>query len=78
MTYSIGNPGPTLGQAQKCGRVKPVNACIFIHIILKTCLKLLCNNREGKLMTKYQKKIIVLMAIYVINKKKIKDFRKLI
>jgi hypothetical protein len=21
MTYSIGNPGPSLGQAQKCGRV---------------------------------------------------------
>ena len=25
MTYDIGNPGPGLGQAHKCGRVKPVN-----------------------------------------------------
>jgi hypothetical protein len=24
-TYDVGNPGPGLGQAQKCGRVKPVN-----------------------------------------------------
>jgi len=25
MTYDVGNPGPGLGQAHKCGRVKPVN-----------------------------------------------------
>jgi hypothetical protein len=25
MTYDVGNPDPGLGQAQKCGRVKPVN-----------------------------------------------------
>jgi len=25
MTYDIGNPGPGLGQAQKCGWVKPFN-----------------------------------------------------
>jgi len=25
MTYDIGNPGSGLGQAQKCGLVKPVN-----------------------------------------------------
>ena len=25
MTYDIGNPGPGLGQAHKCGRAKPVN-----------------------------------------------------
>jgi hypothetical protein len=25
MTYGIGNPGPGLGQAHKCGGVKPVN-----------------------------------------------------
>ena len=24
MTYDTGNPGPGLGQAQKCGRIKPV------------------------------------------------------
>ena len=24
-TYGFGNPGPCFGQAQKCGRVKPVN-----------------------------------------------------
>jgi len=24
MTYDVGNPGPGLGQAQNCGRVKPV------------------------------------------------------
>jgi hypothetical protein len=24
-TYDVGNPGPGLGQAQKCGWVKPVN-----------------------------------------------------
>jgi len=26
MTYDIGNPGPGLGQAQKCGGVKLINA----------------------------------------------------
>ena len=31
MTYDVGNPGPGLGQAQKCGRVKPVNG-IYIYI----------------------------------------------
>ena len=25
MTYDVGNLGPGLGQAQKCGRVKSVN-----------------------------------------------------
>ena len=25
MIYDVGNPGPDLGQKQKCGRVKPVN-----------------------------------------------------
>jgi hypothetical protein len=25
MTYEIGNPGPDLGQPQKCGGVNPVN-----------------------------------------------------
>jgi len=25
MTYDVGNPGPGLEQAQKCGRVKLVN-----------------------------------------------------
>jgi len=25
MTYEVENPGPDLGQAQKCGRVKSVN-----------------------------------------------------
>jgi hypothetical protein len=24
-TYDVGNPGPCLGQTQKCGGVKPVN-----------------------------------------------------
>jgi len=24
-TYDVGNPGPGLGKAHKCGRVKPVN-----------------------------------------------------
>jgi len=24
-TYDVGNPGPGLGQAQICGRVKPAN-----------------------------------------------------
>jgi hypothetical protein len=25
MTCDVGNPGPGLGETQKCGRVKPVN-----------------------------------------------------
>jgi hypothetical protein len=25
MAHDIGNPGPSFGQAQTCGRVKPVN-----------------------------------------------------
>jgi len=25
MPYDVGNPGPGLGQIQKCGGVKPVN-----------------------------------------------------
>ena len=24
-TYDVGNPGPGLEQAQKCGRIKPIN-----------------------------------------------------
>jgi hypothetical protein len=28
MTYGIGNPGPGLGQAHKCGRVKQVNGIL--------------------------------------------------
>jgi len=28
-TYDVGNPGPGLGQALKCGRFKPDN--IYIH-----------------------------------------------
>ena len=39
MTYAIGNPGPGLGQAQKCDWVKPVNGIStllkvsFCHVI---------------------------------------------
>jgi len=29
MTYGTGNSVPDLGQAQKCGRVKPVNMMLF-------------------------------------------------
>jgi hypothetical protein len=29
-TYGVGNPGPGLGQAQKCHRVKPVNPPLLI------------------------------------------------
>lgn len=30
ISYDIGNPGPGLGQAQKYGGVKPVNAILLI------------------------------------------------
>ena len=30
MTYDIGNPGPGLGEAQKCDRVKLVNGILAI------------------------------------------------
>jgi len=33
MTYGIGNSGPGLGQAQKCGGIKPVNR-IPIHQLI--------------------------------------------
>ena len=33
MTYDVGNPGPGLGQAQKCGRVKQNNGIPTIMII---------------------------------------------
>jgi hypothetical protein len=28
MTYDFENPGPGLGHAQKCGRVKPINGIL--------------------------------------------------
>jgi hypothetical protein len=31
-TYGVGNPGPGLGQAQKCGGVKPVNVIPFMYV----------------------------------------------
>jgi hypothetical protein len=30
MTYDVGNPGPGMGQAQKCGRIKPVKKIKWI------------------------------------------------
>jgi hypothetical protein len=32
MTYDVRNPGPGLGQAQKCSGVKPVNVDIIQYI----------------------------------------------
>jgi hypothetical protein len=34
MTYANGNPGPGLGQAQKCGRVKLVNRIPTIPVLI--------------------------------------------
>jgi hypothetical protein len=31
ITYGIGNSGPGLGQAQQCGRVKPINGIPTPH-----------------------------------------------
>ena len=33
-TYDIGNLGPGLGQAQKCGRVKPVNGIPTLPLLI--------------------------------------------
>ena len=35
MTYDIRNPGPGLGQAQKCGRVKPLFAWLHYLVFYK-------------------------------------------
>ena len=34
--YNIGNPGPALGQVQKCGRVKQVNRIPTHVLFIKT------------------------------------------
>jgi len=34
MTYDIGNPGPGLGQTQKCGRVKPINGIPTLPLLI--------------------------------------------
>jgi hypothetical protein len=36
MTYDVGNPNPDLGQAQRCGRVKPVNGIPTLSFSTKT------------------------------------------
>jgi hypothetical protein len=33
MTYAVGNPGPCLGQAQKCGRIKLVNVIPILPLL---------------------------------------------
>jgi len=37
MTHDVGNSGSGLGQAQKCGRVKPVRVytCLCNHCLLR-------------------------------------------
>jgi len=34
MTYHVGNPGPGLVQAQKCGRLKPVNGSQLSSLLI--------------------------------------------
>ena len=34
MTYDVGNPGPGLGQTQKCGEVKPVNGISILSLLI--------------------------------------------
>jgi len=34
MTYDVGNPGPGLGQADKCGGVKLINGVPTLHFPL--------------------------------------------
>ena len=36
-TYDVGNPGPVLGQAQKCGRVKTVNGIATLLLLIIEC-----------------------------------------
>jgi hypothetical protein len=33
MTYEAGNPGPGLGQAEKCGKVKLVNGILTLRLV---------------------------------------------
>jgi hypothetical protein len=33
-TYGVGNPGPGLGQTQKCGRVKSVNGILNLLFLI--------------------------------------------
>jgi hypothetical protein len=49
MIYDFGNPGPGLGQAQRCGRDKTVNE-IPTHIV---CFILLSISQQGLLVLKY-------------------------
>ena len=51
MTYTGGNPGPGLGQAQKCGGVKPVNGfptLPFLIIGSPTAIQILTYNKKKK------------------------------
>ena len=33
-TYDAGNPGPGLGQAHKCGGIKPVNGISILQLLI--------------------------------------------
>ena len=51
MTYTGGNPGPGLGQAQKCGGVKPVNGfptLPFLIIGSPTAIQILTDINKKK------------------------------
>ena len=37
-TYDVGNPGPDLVQAQKCGGIKPVNEIPTLPQIIFCCV----------------------------------------
>jgi hypothetical protein len=44
MTYDIGNLGPGLAQAQKYGRVKPVNGILILITGSQTAIHILKTN----------------------------------
>ena len=44
--YDVGNPGAGLGQAQQCGRVKPLNGIPTLLNILTYC-NLFCQKRTA-------------------------------
>jgi hypothetical protein len=49
MIYDFGNPGPGLGQAQRCGRDKTVNEIPTLIV----CFILLSISQQGLLVLKY-------------------------
>ena len=59
MTYDVGNPGTGQCQAQKCGRIKPLNVALTLplfNILSPTTMQILTNDKTPAQITSYSNK----------------------